>query len=147
MRKRTERVRRYSGATAVIPETEADQNELKEQMSTMDINNSQCCMMGDGAFVPNNNENFFFDGDIIYTYYNPLTHQINPLPDWNEKDEEDEDKSEDEADVSIVKTISQPMSKRARKNDILSQMMSQVKSQTRKRLNKWTHFLEDLEKK
>lgn len=99
----------------------------------MDINNDE--FNGQGAFVPNNNDQFFFDGDIVYTYYNPNTHEINRLPDWNEKEDDEEDeKSENEAEISIVKTISQPKSKRARHNDILSQMMSQVKSQTRKRL-------------
>ena len=71
--------------------------------------------------------------DAIYTYYNPRTHEIEALPNWKAPVQE-KPESDDEKDISIVKTISQPKSKRARTKDALSQMMEDVRSQTRKRL-------------
>ena len=74
--------------------------------------------------------------DLTYTYYNPRTHDIQPLPNWpdHKKEKEEEEEKSEEKEISIVKTITQPRSKRAKMDSRVEEMLSQVRTQTRKRL-------------
>ena len=64
---RRDRVRRYSGATNIIPPTEIDKTEKKEEIANESFEEDQIRTGSHSAFVENNNDQYFFDfGKFLY---------------------------------------------------------------------------------